>query len=186
MLILAKSSLGSSTFTISPQVNDTSLSTSIQHSNCSRLIEESWGNNPRLHPSTTTVQVLVIMADSEAQSSKTHFKFEAIDGLFFDYAQQAKENPGVIATTLPSLGLLDTALKLAITGEAALTSKKPWQALRAYVDQLNKQSPDSTSYKVLYLTRHGEGFHNAAHARFGTEAWDVRAPKDPSILIKGR
>jgi hypothetical protein len=29
-------------------------------------------------------------------------------------------------------------------------------------------------YKVLYMGRHGEGYHNVAEAFYGTPAWDVR------------
>jgi hypothetical protein len=27
---------------------------------------------------------------------------------------------------------------------------------------------------VLFLGRHGEGYHNVAEAKYGTAAWDVR------------
>ncbi|KAF8465357.1 histidine phosphatase superfamily [Kalaharituber pfeilii] len=30
----------------------------------------------------------------------------------------------------------------------------------------------STRYKVLFLSRHGQGYHNAAEAHFGTNAWE--------------
>jgi hypothetical protein len=31
-------------------------------------------------------------------------------------------------------------------------------------------------YKVLFMGRHGEGFHNAAESYYGTPAWNVRQP----------
>lgn len=39
---------------------------------------------------------------------------------------------------------------------------------------LNKEAPTGTSYKVLFLGRHGDGDHNVAEAFYGTAAWDVR------------
>jgi len=48
-----------------------------------------------------------------------------------------------------------------------------WQRFEAYVNDLNKNSNTDTSYKVLYLGRHGEGYHNVAEAFYGTELWDV-------------
>lgn len=37
---------------------------------------------------------------------------------------------------------------------------------------LNADSPLTTSYKLLLLSRHGEGLHNVAESFFGTVAWD--------------
>lgn len=48
-----------------------------------------------------------------------------------------------------------------------------WQRFEAYVNHLNKNSSTNTTYKLLYLGRHGEGYHNVAEAFYGTELWDV-------------
>lgn len=43
---------------------------------------------------------------------------------------------------------------------------------------MNKQAPAGTSYRLLFLGRHGEGDHNVAEAFYGTKAWDVwKSPK---------
>jgi broad specificity phosphatase PhoE len=39
---------------------------------------------------------------------------------------------------------------------------------------LNKNAENGVEYKVLYLGRHGQGYHNAAETRYGTKLWDVR------------
>lgn len=39
---------------------------------------------------------------------------------------------------------------------------------------LNSRAERNVQYRVLYLGRHGEGFHNVAESWYGTEAWDVR------------
>jgi hypothetical protein len=38
---------------------------------------------------------------------------------------------------------------------------------------MNKRSLAGEQYKLLYFGRHGEGEHNVAEAKYGTEAWDV-------------
>jgi broad specificity phosphatase PhoE len=40
------------------------------------------------------------------------------------------------------------------------------------VHRLNKQASYNVDYKVLFLGRHGEGWHNAAETFYGTPAWN--------------
>jgi broad specificity phosphatase PhoE len=47
---------------------------------------------------------------------------------------------------------------------------------------LNKNAEDGVEYKVLYLGRHGQGYHNVAESRYGTKLWDVRAVNLPLLL----
>ncbi|KAL1875070.1 putative phosphoglycerate mutase pmu1 [Paecilomyces lecythidis] len=47
-----------------------------------------------------------------------------------------------------------------------------WQRFYHKVVDLNRQSPQTTQYKVLFLGRHGEGWHNAAESYYGTPAWN--------------
>lgn len=37
---------------------------------------------------------------------------------------------------------------------------------------LANNSSSNTQYKVIYLGRHGEGFHNVGEAKYGTKAWE--------------
>jgi hypothetical protein len=48
-----------------------------------------------------------------------------------------------------------------------------WQRFTQVVDSLNADSDLNTVYKVLFMGRHGEGFHNAAESYYGTPAWNV-------------
>jgi broad specificity phosphatase PhoE len=47
-----------------------------------------------------------------------------------------------------------------------------WQRLAHYISTLNHQAPRNEHYTLLFLGRHGEGFHNAAETYFGTPAWN--------------
>ena len=51
------------------------------------------------------------------------------------------------------------------------------------VEALNKSSPPGVSYKLLYLVRHGLGFHNVAIANMGAQAWNVRALLTPRTFL---
>jgi hypothetical protein len=43
------------------------------------------------------------------------------------------------------------------------------------VRHLNNKSGENESVKVMFLGRHGQGWHNVAETKYGTKAWDVRA-----------
>jgi broad specificity phosphatase PhoE len=47
-----------------------------------------------------------------------------------------------------------------------------WQRLAHYISTLNQHSPRNEHYTLLFLARHGEGFHNAAETYYGTPAWN--------------
>ena len=96
-----------------------------------------------------------------------HFSFKAVPGIFADL------QAGVYSTTAPSLDLVDQIYQSDEISSSA-PSKKPWQRLQSYVHYLNAQSPATTSYKVLYIVRHGFGYHNEFMAKVGNEAWKVR------------
>lgn len=74
---------------------------------------------------------------------------------------QAKENFGLIQQSYPS----DTTLSNA-------SDKTQWQRFEHYIRELNKSAEAGVEYKVLYLGRHGQGYHNVAESRYGTALWD--------------
>lgn len=47
-----------------------------------------------------------------------------------------------------------------------------WKLLIEKVESLNKQAARNVDYKVLFLARHGQGWHNFAIIKYGQEAWD--------------
>ncbi|TEB28248.1 phosphoglycerate mutase-like protein [Coprinellus micaceus] len=85
-----------------------------------------------------------------------------------------------------------------------------WKKLRAKIIEINstlqprgeddstvsRDAQSTSECKLLLLVRHGEGFHNVAEARYGTEAWDDYWSKlegdgelvwgpDPPLTAKG-
>ncbi|KAI0534120.1 phosphoglycerate mutase-like protein [Xylaria digitata] len=50
--------------------------------------------------------------------------------------------------------------------------KTQWQRFEHYVNTLNRNADKNTQYKVLFMARHGEGYHNAAESYYGTPAWN--------------
>ena len=50
--------------------------------------------------------------------------------------------------------------------------KGGWSALKQIVQELNQESDSLTAYKLVYIARHGEGWHNVAEAKYGSEQWN--------------
>ncbi|KAF2157691.1 phosphoglycerate mutase family protein [Myriangium duriaei CBS 260.36] len=59
------------------------------------------------------------------------------------------------------------------TNNFGLVPPPSWPAFASRIDALNAAAPQGTSYRVLFLGRHGEGWHNVAESRYGTPAWDA-------------
>ncbi len=47
-----------------------------------------------------------------------------------------------------------------------------WQRFKHQIAQLKRDAPRGTEYKLLYMGRHGDGYHNDAQAYYGTPAWN--------------
>ena len=78
----------------------------------------------------------------------------------------------VSKTTLPGLGLIDRAYETDEKFDSG-REKPAWERLAHFLDSLNKSANDKTIYKLIYATRHGQGFHNVKEAEVGTAAWEV-------------
>ncbi|KAK6460591.1 phosphomutase [Scheffersomyces coipomensis] len=48
---------------------------------------------------------------------------------------------------------------------------KPWSTIIQEIKELNKNAPPNVSYKVLFLARHGEGWHNIATSKYSKDDW---------------
>lgn len=120
---------------------------------------------------------MVLSAFSAAMSNKEavcNLRFSLVPSFFTNLTERAQQDPTAKLTTLPSLGLLDKSAWPDNVAEATSTEgKAPWELLSDHVAHLNSENPGSTKYKVLFITRHGQGYHNTFEAKVGREAWDV-------------
>ena len=47
-----------------------------------------------------------------------------------------------------------------------------WSRFTAHLSRLNAEAASGVGYKLMFLARHGQGYHNVAEARYGRKAWD--------------
>ncbi|OAT02027.1 phosphoglycerate mutase [Blastomyces dermatitidis ER-3] len=50
--------------------------------------------------------------------------------------------------------------------------KTQWERFAYKLQSLNDHADKHTEFKLFYMGRHGEGYHNVAEELYGTEAWD--------------
>lgn len=88
---------------------------------------------------------------------RSRYRFQAVSDWF------VYTNPSVQNDSLP-----------AIADDFGLEKNRSWKALTNEVRTLNgKSSETKEHYKLIYAARHGEGDHNVAEAKYGTQAWDA-------------
>lgn len=49
-----------------------------------------------------------------------------------------------------------------------------WQRFAHKLKVMNQIAPRNVTYRLLYLGRHGQGYHNVGIIFYGDAAWDVR------------
>lgn len=47
-----------------------------------------------------------------------------------------------------------------------------WKEIVEELTRLNKSGGSNVVYKVFFLARHGQGYHNLAHEKYGNDAWN--------------
>ncbi|MCJ1307616.1 hypothetical protein MMC25_001263 [Agyrium rufum] len=118
--------------------------------------------------SKASVALLSLLSGTSA-FSLPYLNYTTVPGFFlqdeaatnattFDYTAV---NFGLLNRTYPTDKLFDLHRK-----------KSQWQRFSAYVESLNLLSGPLKQYKVLWMGRHGEGYHNAAQTYYGTPAWN--------------
>lgn len=86
--------------------------------------------------------------------------------------------------TKHNLGLIDQAYDTDADLDDGM-GRSQWQRFESKVRQLNEGSAKNVQYKVLFMGRHGQGYHNVAEAFYGTHDWDVSPLLHPTRQLPG-
>ncbi|KAL3458797.1 histidine phosphatase superfamily [Aspergillus heterothallicus] len=102
-----------------------------------------------------------------AASSNKYINYTTVKGYFEQDIETT--DPSTYDYTSHNFGLIDRSYDSDKPGSKNLTQ---WQRFHAELQALNGNSPKHVSYKLFFMGRHGEGYHNAAESYFGTPAWN--------------
>lgn len=110
----------------------------------------------------------VSVADS-SKVSNSYINYTTVTGYFL------QDEPSTNASTFNFMTTNFGLINRTYPADATLHSHHnltQWQRFKHQVTQLNREAPCGTEYKLLYMGRHGDGYHNDAQAYYGTPAWN--------------
>jgi broad specificity phosphatase PhoE len=109
------------------------------------------------------------LALSCLSSVNAYINYTTVTGYFLQ--DDPKTNASTFNFTATNFGLINRTYPS--DGNCASSARKTqWQRFADQVATLNAAAPPNTEYKVLYIGRHGEGYHNAAESYYGTPGWN--------------
>ncbi|OCK82547.1 phosphoglycerate mutase-like protein [Lepidopterella palustris CBS 459.81] len=98
-----------------------------------------------------------------------YVNYTVVPGLF--QQDDPATNASTFNFTASNFGLIDRTYPTDSSCENGSQATQ-WQRLAHYIRTLNNEAPRNVEYKLLYMGRHGEGWHNAAESYYGTPAWN--------------
>lgn len=111
---------------------------------------------------------VIITCANALSAQSSHLNYTTVTGYFLQ--DDPSTNASVFDFTTTNFGLLNRtyAVKDAQHGR----SQTQWQRFAAQLSTLQRNASRDVQYKLLFMGRHGEGFHNAAESYYGTPAWN--------------
>jgi len=122
---------------------------------------------PLLFIATIVAAFIVMMGETQPDAS--YLKYTAVTGYFLQ--DEPSTDPKTFDFTTTNFGLIDRSYSSDISLDSS-TKLTQWERFEHHVSQLNDQGVPTVTYKVLFLGRHGQGYHNVAESFYGTHAWD--------------
>jgi broad specificity phosphatase PhoE len=120
----------------------------------------------------TSIYAFDDRASQACPNQKTHIDYTVVTGVF--QQDDPATNPSTFNFTASNFGLInrDYPSDSLCPGR---TNATQWQKLAHYIKTLNSDhsaKKNNERHTLLFLGRHGEGYHNAAETYFGTPAWN--------------
>ncbi|KAL2832161.1 histidine phosphatase superfamily [Aspergillus cavernicola] len=100
-------------------------------------------------------------------TAATHINYTIVPGYFLQ--DDESTDPSTFDYTANNFGLIPRTYD---ADKNSTDSLSIWQRFHRQLIYLNNHAPKHVSYKLFFMGRHGEGYHNAAEDYFGTPAWN--------------
>ncbi|KIW66679.1 hypothetical protein PV04_05988 [Phialophora macrospora] len=110
---------------------------------------------------------IALLFGGVASSVSAYIQYSTVTGYFLQ--DDNSTNATTFDYTATNFGLINQSYPTDASNAASLTQ---WQRFAGLIANLTKTAPAKVQYKLLFLGRHGEGWHNAAESYYGTPAWN--------------
>ncbi|KAI2467554.1 phosphoglycerate mutase-like protein [Annulohypoxylon bovei var. microspora] len=104
------------------------------------------------------------------KKTMTTVKYTAVPGFFLH--DDEPEGPDFRAHTERDLGLIRRAYETDPKFNQERPNADSWERFQYFVEHLNELGQGNASWKLIYLIRHGEGYHNVKEAEVGRAEWE--------------
>ncbi|PGG95526.1 hypothetical protein AJ79_10007 [Helicocarpus griseus UAMH5409] len=122
--------------------------------------------SPFLLAATVVIALFMTMAESLCQS---HYEYSTVTGYFLQ--DDPATDPADFDYTVSAFGLINQTYDTDAEFDPK-HEKTQWERFARKLESLNAHAGRDTEFRLFYMGRHGEGFHNVAEQFYGTEAWD--------------
>ncbi|KAL8774863.1 MAG: hypothetical protein Q9209_000802 [Squamulea sp. 1 TL-2023] len=106
---------------------------------------------------------------ASAAPKRESYNYSVVTGYFLQ--DEASTNASTFNFINTNFGLINRTYATDTTYDPN-GRKTQWQRFKNQVFRLNRESGRTIQYKLLFMGRHGEGYHNAAESYYGTPAWN--------------
>ena len=103
------------------------------------------------------------------RQSESYFKYSTVTGYFL------QDEPDTDPATFDFKKNLFGLKARTYSSDDSLSKgseSSQWQRFETYLASLNRDAPADTTYRLLFLGRHGQGYHNVGESYYGTTMWD--------------
>jgi hypothetical protein len=118
--------------------------------------------------------------DNVYNYGNSYLNYTVVTGLFL------QDDPSTNASTFnfmtTNFGLINRTYPTDDTCKGGRQATQ-WERFVYYVASLNREAPKNVEYKLFYMGRHGEGWHNAAESYYGTPAWNCYRSKRMGMAL---
>ncbi|KAF3384835.1 putative phosphoglycerate mutase [Penicillium rolfsii] len=120
--------------------------------------------------STLSPALLGLVASVQAAAVTSSIQYSTVTGYFLQ--DEAATDASTFDYTAVNFGLINRTYPADQVLKHQGKDLSQWERFYHQVQKLNTDSDNDVEYKVLFLGRHGEGYHNAAESYYGTPAWN--------------
>lgn len=113
--------------------------------------------------------IILVSLSSFGKAADTCFNYTVVTGLF------QQDDPATNASTFDFIASNFGLIQRPYPSDSSCPHGKRatnWQRFAHYLSTLNVKADYNERYVLLFLGRHGDGYHNAAESYYGTPAWN--------------